>query len=479
MLTLAALIRDLDADRTLSAREAALSRHFAAMAPQDRLRTAALLLGRRPRRIASAGELGAWAAAAAGLPDWLFDLCRAETGDLAEAAAQVLPPPASDAGPVPSLAEVLSGLARLSGAPEAERHAFALALWGRLPVEARHTFNRLTTGGFRLTLPPGLIARALARLSNADPATLALRLAGDWDAGTADPASFAAPGEEALAPAPFPPEPPLAVPVEALGPATAWRVEPADGPRAQLVTGTNGAALWSETGEPLDPAPLAALVRALPPGSVLGGRLAPGGRFRPTDLPRLAGARIAPGDQGPRLAALIAGLPAGLPILPVPVPLTAWIDLPALAGPGGAVLHPVAGIGPRHLWTPPPRLLTAALIYGHAAPGTGFATLSFGLPDPATAEFLPVAQIPPGLPQAGMAEIAAWIRAHTVERFGPVRLVPPERMFELAFDGVAPAPRRKAGFVLLNPRLVRALPQAVARDATPLAAIAALIRREG
>ena len=38
-----------------------------------------------------------------------------------------------------------------------------------------------------------------------------------------------------------------------------------------------------------------------------------------------------------------------------------------------------------------------------------------------------------------------WIRANTVEKFGPVRHVKPEQVFELGFEGIQPSPRHKSG----------------------------------
>ncbi len=50
-----------------------------------------------------------------------------------------------------------------------------------------------------------------------------------------------------------------------------------------------------------------------------------------------------------------------------------------------------------------------------------------------------------------------WIRAHTTGRYGPVRAVDPALVLEIAFDGVRPAPRRKAGLALEHPEVVRIL----------------------
>ena len=55
-------------------------------------------------------------------------------------------------------------------------------------------------------------------------------------------------------------------------------------------------------------------------------------------------------------------------------------------------------------------------------------------------------------------EIMAWIRANVTGRFGPVRLVPPVHLFEIAFDALSPNPRRKCGFDLVGAAITRWLP---------------------
>ncbi len=44
---------------------------------------------------------------------------------------------------------------------------------------------------------------------------------------------------------------------------------------------------------------------------------------------------------------------------------------------------------------------------------------------------------------------------HTLERFGPVRRVSPDLVFEIAFEGLQSSPRHKAGIALRFPRMAR------------------------
>jgi DNA ligase-1 len=47
------------------------------------------------------------------------------------------------------------------------------------------------------------------------------------------------------------------------------------------------------------------------------------------------------------------------------------------------------------------------------------------------------------------------VQKHTLERFGPVRRVPPELVFEIAFEGIQASPRHKSGIALRFPRMLR------------------------
>ena len=47
------------------------------------------------------------------------------------------------------------------------------------------------------------------------------------------------------------------------------------------------------------------------------------------------------------------------------------------------------------------------------------------------------------------------MRKNTLQRFGPVRQVPPTHVFEIAFEGIQASPRHKSGVALRFPRMAR------------------------
>ena len=68
---------------------------------------------------------------------------------------------------------------------------------------------------------------------------------------------------------------------------------------------------------------------------------------------------------------------------------------------------------------------------------------------------MPFAKAYSGLTDAEFQRITAWVQKNTLERFGPVRRVRPELVFELAFEGIQHSPRPTAGIALRFPRMLR------------------------
>jgi DNA ligase-1 len=60
-----------------------------------------------------------------------------------------------------------------------------------------------------------------------------------------------------------------------------------------------------------------------------------------------------------------------------------------------------------------------------------------------------------GLADSEIVEIDGIVRSTTLERHGPVRVVQPTQVFQLAFEGIARSTRHKAGVALRFPRIVR------------------------
>ena len=60
-----------------------------------------------------------------------------------------------------------------------------------------------------------------------------------------------------------------------------------------------------------------------------------------------------------------------------------------------------------------------------------------------------------GLNNEEIKELDKWIRKNTLERFGPVRSVKPELVFEISFDNIQISKRHKSGIALRFPRITK------------------------
>lgn len=107
-------------------------------------------------------------------------------------------------------------------------------------------------------------------------------------------------------------------------------------------------------------------------------------------------------------------------------------------------------------WKVQPFSVDAVMIY--AQPGHGRRALlhtdyTFALRDGEA--LVPFAKAYSGLTDPEIRTLDAWIRRHTLEKFGPVRHVEPVQVFELAFEGIQRSPRHKSGVAVRFPRIAR------------------------
>jgi len=83
-------------------------------------------------------------------------------------------------------------------------------------------------------------------------------------------------------------------------------------------------------------------------------------------------------------------------------------------------------------------------------------------------ELVPFTKAYSGLTDAEFRQITNWVRKNTLQRFGPVRQVPPEHVFEIAFEGIQKSTRHKSGVALRFPRMLRWRQDKAAKDANTL-----------
>ena len=128
-------------------------------------------------------------------------------------------------------------------------------------------------------------------------------------------------------------------------------------------------------------------------------------------------------------------------------------------------------------WKLDPLSIDAVMIYaqaGHGRRANLFTDFTFAVADE-TGALQPFTKAYSGLTDAEFRKITAWVRKNTLERYGPVRKVRPELVFEIAFEGIQRSPRHKSGIALRFPRMARWRQDKPASEANTLADLTDLL----
>lgn len=530
MKRFAALYRELDRSTATTDKRAALSAYFASAAPRDLAWALWLLSGNKLGRIANTRELREWVAAAAALPPWLVDESYDQVGDLAETLTLLLDDPQNCVDETPLHEWIEERLAPVAGGDPESRREAVVAGWRILPADQRFVFNKLLTGELRVGVSQRLVQQALAEWSGVDIAVIAQRMLGAWvpSPGFVERLlSKQAHAEDRLQPYPFFLASPLEQSVEALGAVADWLLEwKWDGIRLQLLRRNGESMLWSRGEERLDGRfpEIEASARRLSRDCVVDGELLGWSESEERPLPFTAlQTRIQRRKPGPKVLAATPVRVVAYDLLeldgedwrqrPLAERRAALADLlhahgdPAIAlspevvaadwseaaavrerarelGVEGLMLKRRASVyqsgrrrGDWWKWKIDPLTIDAVLIYaqsGHGRRSTLYTDYTFALWEQGT--LVPVAKAYSGLDDQEILALDRWIRAHTLERFGPVRAVPPQHVFELGFEAVNRSTRHKSGIAVRFPRILRWRHDKTPAQADHLAALKALAR---
>ncbi|WP_434419774.1 ATP-dependent DNA ligase [Nannocystis pusilla] len=526
MRAFAALYAALDETTRTSEKVAAIRAYLAAVPPEDAAWAVYFLIGRKPRQAVSTRKLRTWVSEAAGVSEWLFDECHEAVGDLAETAALLLPPPTRTTT-LPLHRWVEDRLLPLAGKDEAAQKADLRAAWDELDRGERLVFHKLITGAFRVGVSQRLVIAALAELGELAPATVAHRLMGAWQPSAAQFRGLvAAESDQPTTSRPYPFL--LAHPLEGdpaeLGPRDAWQAEwKFDGIRAQVVRRGGQLFVWSRGEELIGERfpELAPVAGRLPEGTVLDGEILPWkdgdilpfaelqrriGRknlsrtilaevpvtFLAFDVLEASGRDIRErplGERRPILEQLLAPLVGNVLRLSPLVDAATWQELGELRKDSrarnveGLMLKRRAapyGVGRVRgdwwKWKLDPLAVDAVLVYAQSGSGRRaslFTDYTFAVWHDGA--LVPFCKAYSGLTDAELAEVDRFVRAHTLERFGPVRAVTPELVFEIGFEGIARSRRHKSGVAVRFPRILRWRRDKQPEGADHLSALEALL----
>ncbi|TVR00194.1 MAG: ATP-dependent DNA ligase [Deltaproteobacteria bacterium] len=506
------LYSDLDSTTSTSRKVSVLRAHLAKASPADAAWTVYILTGGRVRRAVRTAELRQWATELAGLEEWLFEESYATVGDLAETIALVLdlglPGPATVEGSLTHWIEDILLPLRTEDDPVARRQR-VVAAWSAQHTLGRFCFTKLLTGGLRVGVSRRLVVRALAALTGLEDDILTHRLSGGWEPTEDNWALLTATDvSSSVGARPYPFFLASALddgPDSLTGEPSDWLVEwKWDGIRGQLVRRDDEVWIWSRGGE-LVTDQFPEVVEAglkLPPGTVVDGELLAWADDGPAPFSSLQ-RRL----QRKRVGAkLLREVPvvllaydllewAGRDIRSLPLHerramldgvmrrtegngmrlsqalnVGSWAEAARLRA--GARTARAEGLmlkarnspyrtgrrrGDWWKWKVDPLTLDAVLIYaqaGHGRRANLHTDYTFAVRN-AEGELVPIAKAYSGLTDAEIIRLDKWIRENTRERFGPVRSVAAEQVFELAFEGIRRSRRHRSGLALRFPRILR------------------------
>lgn len=503
------LFLELERRSRTSEKVAAMRDYFLEARPEDAAWAVYFLSGRKLKRITTAQILRAHAARVSGYRDWLVDASHDAVGDMTETIALMLPPAKqpTDRRLAEWITERFIPLRQLDA--EAQFRAIAAA-WAELGSSERLVWNKLLTGTFRAGVARQLVTRALAEVVGVTPDVIEHRLMGDWSP-TAQFLSSLLQSDtddtDVSRPYPFQLAWPLESDLDSLGDRMRWLVEwQWNGIRAQLIRRDDQTFLWSRGDELVTERfpEIAAAAESLPDGVVMDGEIvawADGKVLGFGDLKRRAGrstvtaklVREVPvvffafdlleyehGDI--RYRALLSrralldevlerldALDRGRLTLPPCVNASSWEDVATRRA--EARSHGAEGLMLKRLelpyaigrqrgswwkWKTGPLTIDAVLIYAERRQGSGAELYnSYTFAVWRDGELVPFAKTRTGLTEEEVADVDRFVRANTIEQFGPVRSVVPELVFELAFDGVERSSRHKSGIAVRSLRIVR------------------------
>ncbi len=526
MQRFAQLFTRLDETTSTNRKVAALVDYFRQAPPADAIWAIHFLTGRRPKRLIPTRKLRQWAAELAGIPDWLFDASYDLVGDLAETISLLLPVDSSPNG-LPLHQWVEDRLLPLGQKEEEAQRQEVVSAWLALNTPQRFVWNKLITGGFRVGVSQKLVVRALSEYSGIDGPVIAHRLMGHWQpTGDFFEQLLAADTADADISRPYPFY--LAYPLDGspqdLGSVDAWQIEwKWDGIRAQVIHRQGDCFVWSRGEDLISPKfpEITAMAEHLPDGTVVDGELigwrdgrvldfgalqkrigrkhvtrairtAVPVRLLAYDLLEYQGQDVRQRPLAWRAATLAALVESvALPELmgSPTIEAASWDALAEARAQArdrrveGLMLKrrdSVYGVGRKKgdwwKWKVDPYRVDAVLIYaqsGHGRRAGLYTDYTLAVWD--NDRLVPFAKAYSGLSDSEIRQVDRFVRQHTIERFGPVRSVTPELVFEIAFEGIRHSSRHKSGVAVRFPRIARWRQDKPPHEADTLDTVKALV----
>lgn len=485
----------------------ALAEYFTVAEDKDKVWVIAIFSGRRPRRIVSSTLLSEWCIELAKIPSWLFVESYSTVGDLGETIALLLPDAENINSKGESLSYYLEKFIEIEKEDESVRKQFILDSWNQMNHAERFVFNKLITGSFRIGVSQSLMVNALAKIVDLSSSVIAHRISGNWEPSTtsfANMLSTEVVEVDHSKPYPFY----LAYALEdepaTLGEPSEWQAEwKWDGIRGQMIKRDNELFVWSR-GEELMTEKFPeyfSLKNMLPDGIVLDGEIIPAKDGKPLPFSvlqtRIGRKNItkkqlteAPisffvydllefnyedwrekplEERRNKMEEILKNIHNNSIQLSPVINFTQWDELAAIRKTSremnseGIMLkrkNSIYQVGRKRgdWWKWKIDALTIDCVMIYAQKGAGrrsnlYTAYTFAVKD--GDQLIPFTRAYSGLTDKEFAQVDAFVKRNSLEKFGPVRTVKPELVFEIAFEGIAASNRHKSGVALRFPRMSR------------------------
>ncbi|HSZ34065.1 MAG TPA: ATP-dependent DNA ligase [Puia sp.] len=509
----AILVQTLGAATKTNIKLEALVEYFEQADERDKVWVIAIFSGRKPKRIISSADLISYGLEITALPLWLFEECYHTVGDLAETLSLLIPAGKGTKAGL-QLNYYLNKLILLQKSEEPEKKNFILDSWKELTKNEMFVFNKLITGNFRIGVSQKMIVNALARSTKNDPSVIAHRITGNWDPMTFPFSELTSKKSGLLdysKPYPFYLAYALDEDLNSLGSPDEWFAEwKWDGIRGEIILRNSNLFVWSR-GEELmtekfpEFSPLQSL---LPDGTVLDGEiicLSPSGSDSIDFLPLPFAALQTRIGRKTITRKNLAEAPVGfiaydlleylgqdfrektqlerriqlekiiseihLPVLRISplIPFQKWDELIVIRqksrelGSEGLMLKRKNAPyqtgrkrGDWWKWKIDPLVIDAVMVYaqkGHGRRSNLYTDFTFAVRK--GNQLVTFTKAYSGLTDKEFNEVDYFVKKNSLEKFGPVRTVKPELVFEIAFEGIAESKRHKSGVALRFPRISR------------------------
>jgi len=505
----AQLITSLDQSNKTNDKVDALKYYFLTANDKDKIWTLALFTHRKPKRTVNTALLKEWITEWTGIPSWLFQESYHVVGDLAETVALLLSKHNEDQVTIDyPLTYYIENLISLRTKSVDEKKEQLQLLYEQLDVSERFVFTKLMTGGWRVGVSQNLITKALSEAFKIDKAIIAHRLMGDWSPQNQSfQGLILEENKNDLASRPYPFY--LAHPIET-GEIQAglipkeWQAEwKWDGIRGQIIKRNDEVFIWSR-GEELVTEKFPELTNMalnIPNGTVLDGEITAYKNDEPLSFgvlqTRIGRKNITKNllNKAPvaficydlieseakdirsetlekrqiKLKKIISEANHPLLLLSETIDFSSWEELADIRKKSRSLKTEGLMLKKRDSayesgrkrgnwwkWKIAPLTIDGVMIYaqkGHGRRADLYSDYTFAVWD--QDQLIPFAKAYSGLTDAEMKKVDAFVKKNTKEKFGPVRTVKSELVFEIAFEGIRASNRHKSGISLRFPRIKR------------------------